>query len=169
MDQMHQTHQFEPVYDENSLVLILGTFPSVKSRENRFFYGHPQNRFWKVLAELTGEEVPLTIPDKKQLLLSHHIAVWDVVYSCDITGSSDSSIRNVVSCDLTPVLQESRIRAIFANGSTAAKLYEKYQRKQTGMEIIPLPSTSPANASCSLDKLKKAWSVIADYLQQDEE
>lgn len=159
-----QTHQFEPVYDADSRVLILGTFPSVKSRENQFFYGHPQNRFWKVMAGLTGQPVPQTVSQKKQLLLDQHIAIWDVIQRCEIEGSSDSSIRNVVPCDLTAILRGSRIRAIFANGATAAKLYEKHQKKQTGMDIITLPSTSPANAAYRLEDLLQAWAVIRNYL-----
>ena len=160
------THQFAPVYDDSSRILILGTFPSVKSRENRFFYGHPQNRFWKVTAGLTGEPVPQSIEEKKHLLLAHHIAIWDVVSQCDIEGSSDSSIRNVVPADLSAILRDSQVKAIFANGSTAARLYDKYQKKQTGMEIRTLPSTSPANASYSLQRLLQAWSVIREYLQE---
>lgn len=159
-----QTHQFEPVYDADSRVLILGTFPSVKSRENQFYYGHPQNRFWKVMAGLTGQPVPQTVGQKKQLLLDQHIAIWDVIQRCDIEGSSDSSIRNVVPCDLTAILRGSRIRAIFANGATAAKLYEKHQKKQTDMDIITLPSTSPANAAYRLEDLLQAWAVIREYL-----
>lgn len=159
-----QTHQFEPVYDADSRVLILGTFPSVKSRENQFFYGHPQNRFWKVMAGLTGQPVPQTVSQKKQLLLDQHIAIWDVIQRCEIEGSSDSSIRNVVPCDLTAILRGSRIRAIFANGATAAKLYEKHQKKQMGMDIITLPSTSPANAAYRLEDLLQAWAVIRNYL-----
>ena len=159
------THKFAPVYNAESKVLILGTFPSVKSRENQFFYGHPQNRFWKVTAGLTEEPVPQTIEEKKQLLLKHHIAIWDVVSQCDIEGSSDRSIRNVVPADLSGILRHSQVRAIFANGSTAARLYDRCQKKETGMEIIPLPSTSPANAAYSLQNLLQAWSVIRTYLQ----
>ena len=165
MEPERLTHQFAPVYNAESRVLILGTFPSVKSRENQFFYGHPQNRFWKVTAALPEEPVPQTIEEKKKLLLEHHIAIWDVVSQCDIEGSSDSSIRNVVPADLSEILQNSRVKAIFANGSTAARLYDRYQKKQTGMEIITLPSTSPANAACSLQDLLQAWSVIRTYLQ----
>ena len=165
MEPERLTHQFAPVYNAESKVLILGTFPSVKSRENQFFYGHPQNRFWKVTAALTEEPVPQTIEEKKKLLLEHHIAIWDVVSQCDIEGSSDSSIRNVVPADLSEILQNSKVKVIFANGSTAARLYDSYQKKQTGMEIITLPSTSPANAACSLQDLLQAWSVIRTYLQ----
>ena len=110
------THTFEPVYDENSRILILGTFPSVKSREQQFYYGHPQNRFWKLLAALTGWKVPKTISEKKELLLQNGIAIWDVVASCEIVGSSDSSIRNVVPADLNRILQAAPVRKIYANG-----------------------------------------------------
>lgn len=157
-------HEFEPIYDQNSRVLILGTFPSVKSREQNFYYGHPQNRFWRVLAGLTNETVPETIDEKKSLLLRNHIAIWDVIASCDITGSSDSSIKNVVPVDLNRVLENSRIQQIFANGGTAKKLYEKYQKKHTGRDIIGLPSTSPANAAFRLERLLEAWGVIKTFL-----
>lgn len=130
-----ETHTFQPVFDAYSKVLILGTFPSVKSRENCFYYGHPQNRFWKVIAHLTGEPVPETIEQKKSLLLQNKIAIWDVIQSCDIVGSSDSSIKNVTASDLSLVLTKSSISKIFANGATAAKLYNKYQKESTGMEI----------------------------------
>ena len=156
--QLHrESHLFAPVFDENSRILILGTFPSVKSREMGFYYGHPQNRFWKVIAALTEEEVPQTIEEKKAVLLRHGIAVWDVIASCDIAGSSDSSIKNVVPADLKRILDHCRIEKIFANGATAARLYEKYQRAETGMEIVTLPSTSPANAAWSLQRLCEHW------------
>ena len=156
----HVSHDFEPVFDENSKVLILGTFPSVKSRENQFYYGHPQNRFWKVIAGLTESEVPQTIEEKKKLLLEHGIAIWDVIESCDIIGSSDSSIKNVVPADIERVVANSKIQNIYANGGTAKKLYEKYSQKKTGREIIGLPSTSPANASWTTERLKEAWTEI---------
>ena len=153
-------HTFEPVYDENSRILILGTFPSVKSREQQFYYGHPQNRFWKLLAALTGYETPQTIPEKKKLLLDNGIAIWDVVASCEIIGSSDSSIRNVVPADLNRILQSAPIRKIYANGGKAFELYQKYAFPLTGRPIEKLPSTSPANAAWQMDRLKEAWSVI---------
>lgn len=156
------SHDFDPVFDENSQVLILGTFPSVKSREHHFYYGHPQNRFWKVIARLTDSEVPQSIAEKKQLLLQHGIAIWDVIESCEIIGSSDSSIRNVVAADLNSLLSQCEIRKIYANGGTAKKLYERYSQKTTGREIIGLPSTSPANAAYSLDRLIEYWSVIKE-------
>ena len=160
----HVSHDFEPVFDENSKVLILGTFPSVKSRENQFYYGHPQNRFWKVIAGLTESEVPQTIEEKKKLLLEHGIAIWDVIESCDIIGSSDSSIKNVVPADIERVVANSKIQNIYANGGTAKKLYEKYSQKKTGREIIGLPSTSPANAAYSLERLLECWQGVKKVL-----
>ena len=156
----HVSHDFEPVFDENSKVLILGTFPSVKSRENQFYYGHPQNRFWKVIAGLTESKVPQTIEEKKKLLLEHGIAIWDVIESCDIIGSSESSIKNVVPADIERVVANSKIQNIYANGGTAKKLYEKYSQKKTGREIIGLPSTSPANAAYSLERLLECWQEV---------
>ena len=153
-------HTFEPVYNSQSNVLILGTFPSVKSREQHFFYGNPQNRFWKVIVSLTHASLPTTIDEKKAMLLAHNIAIWDVIYSCDITGSSDSSIKNVVPMDFSKVLEQSNITRIFANGATAEKLYQKYCEATTGISIIKLPSTSPANAAFSLEKLLEEWRVI---------
>lgn len=152
-------HSFDPIYDTNSKVLILGTFPSVKSREQNFYYGHPQNRFWKVIASLTHSTLPTTIEEKKAMLLQHGIALWDVIQSCEITGSSDSSIKNVVPMDFSKMLEQSAITRIYANGTTAAKLYQKYCEGTTGIPIITLPSTSPANATFSLEKLIEAWRV----------
>lgn len=156
----HVEHTFDPVYDRDCEILILGTFPSVKSREQNFYYGHPQNRFWKVLARLTEEPVPETVEEKKAMLLKHHIAVWDVVQSCDIIGSSDSSIRNVVPADLNRILEGSRITRIFANGDKAFKLYRRYCRKATGIEAVKLPSTSPANAIFPLERLTDTWGEL---------
>ncbi|HAP19749.1 MAG TPA: DNA-deoxyinosine glycosylase [Lachnospiraceae bacterium] len=150
-------HEIAPVYDENSKVLILGSFPSVKSRESGFFYGHPQNRFWKVLAGILGIPVPMTINEKKAMLLDHSIAVWDVIASCRITGSSDSSIKDVVPNDFEKILSSASIERICANGATAWKLYEKYVKPSTGMNAVKLPSTSPANAAWSLERLIKYW------------
>lgn len=156
----HVTHDFAPVYDRDSQILILGTLPSVKSREQRFFYGHPQNRFWKVLANIMQAPLPETISEKKAFLLKSRIAVWDVIASCDIIGSSDSSIRNVVVTDLSQILKTAAIQKIYANGKTAFSLYQKYQYALTGMDITPLPSTSPANAAFSLEKLTEIWGQI---------
>ncbi|WP_251392382.1 DNA-deoxyinosine glycosylase [Mediterraneibacter agrestimuris] len=159
------SHEFAPVFDKNSKVLILGTFPSVKSREQNFYYGHPQNRFWKVIARLTDSEIPRTIEEKKTLLLENGIAVWDVIESCEIVGSSDSSIRNVVPADLNQVLAQCNIKAIYANGGTAKKLYEKYSLEAIGREIIGLPSTSPANAAYSIDRLMESWGMIKEKIR----
>lgn len=159
-------HELDPVFDENSKILILGTFPSVKSREQKFFYGHPQNRFWKVLASVLEIEVPVTIDEKKRFLLKNNIAVWDVIESCQITGSSDSSIKDVVPADISKIMNASQIEHIFANGGTAKKLYEKYQHKVLGVEIEGLPSTSPANAAYSLERLVSKWSVLKKYLDK---
>ena len=153
-------HTISPVYDDNSKVLILGSFPSVKSREERFFYAHPQNRFWKVLAFVLNWEIPKTIEDKKKMLLQNNIALWDVVFSCDIVGSSDSSIKNVEPTELRKILDAANIKQIYANGSKAGQLYKKYQLPLTGMEAVILPSTSPANAAWSLERLCEAWRKI---------
>ena len=150
-------HEIAPVYDENSRILILGRFPSVKSRESGFFYGHPQNRFWKVLAGILDVPVPVTVDEKKKMLLGHHIAVWDVIASCRITGSSDSSIKDVVPNNFEKILSTAKIERICANGATAWKLYEKYEKKAAGMEAVKLPSTSPANAAWSLERLIEDW------------
>lgn len=154
-------HPIEPVYDASSKVLILGSFPSVKSRESGFFYGHPQNRFWKVLAAVTGQEVPQTIAEKKAFLLKNHIAVWDVIQSCTITGSSDSSIKNVVANDLSEILERATIRQIYVNGRKAEQLYQKYIFPKTGIKAECLPSTSPANAAWNLERLVDVWREIA--------
>ncbi len=153
----HVEHTFEPVYDGRSRILILGTFPSVRSRAAGFYYYHPRNRFWDVIAALTDEAKPETIPEKKAMLLRHHIGIWDVVRSCDIHGSSDSSIRNVTPADIKGLLEKAPIERIFGNGGKACQLYEKYARELTGRPIIRLPSTSPANAAFSLEKLTQIW------------
>lgn len=158
------THTFEPIYDKDSRILILGSFPSVKSRENHFYYGHPQNRFWKVIAGVTGKPVPVSIEEKKKLLLSSHIAIWDVIASCSIQGSSDSSIRDVVVNDFTQVLADSRIQTIYVNGNKAYELYHKYAEPTTGIPAIKLPSTSPANAAWSVERLCGDWKQILEYL-----
>ena len=160
-----QRHPIAPVWDETSRILILGSFPSVKSRESGFFYGHPQNRFWKVLGNLCGlEKMPETISEKKEFLLQYHIAVWDVIAECDIIGSSDSSIKNVVAADLTRILEEAPIRRIYANGGKAWQLYMKYSYEMTGREIVKLPSTSPANAAFQMDRLLAAWKELKLFI-----
>lgn len=154
-------HTIDPVYDEHSEILILGSFPSVKSREQQFFYGHKQNRFWKVMAQVLGCKTPESIAEKRAMLLSHHIAVWDVIASCEITGSSDASIRDVTPNDISKILSAAKIRAIYTNGGKAYQLYQKYLLSQTGREAYLLPSTSPANAGYSLERLVEAWRVIS--------
>lgn len=156
-------HPIKPVFDENSKILILGSFPSVKSREQLFFYGHPQNRFWRVTSSVFERDVPETIEEKKRFLLSCRIAVWDVIASCDITGSSDSSIKNAVANDIGMILKRADIEKIFVNGKTAYKYYNKYLKDKLGIEAICLPSTSPANAAWSQRKLIEAWKVIREY------
>ncbi len=153
-------HPIPPLFDENSEILILGSFPSVRSREEGFFYGHPQNRFWKVASAVFGEDTPHSIPEKKSFLLRNHIALWDVIGSCDIEGSADSSIRNVSANDLSVILEHADIRQIYVNGQTACKYYRKYSEKETGRPAICLPSTSPANAAWSVERLTIAWSCI---------
>lgn len=160
MEQQHQIHTISPVYNEHSRILILGSFPSVKSREAGFFYGHPQNRFWKVLANVFQAEVPGTIEEKKAFLLEHRIAVWDVIGQCEITGSSDSSIRNVVPNLISKILETTKIEQIFVNGKKAEQLYQRYIYPQTKRNAICLPSTSPANASWNLEKLTEAWKIV---------
>ncbi|MDF2541928.1 MAG: mismatch-specific glycosylase [Herbinix sp.] len=153
-------HPFLPIYNEHSKVLILGTFPSVKSREGEFYYHHPQNRFWKVLSAIFDDKLPVSREEKIDFLLLHGVAVWDVIQSCEITGSADSSIRNVIPNDLELILHSSNINQIFANGETAYKLYMKYSYPRTGRTMIKLPSTSPANATFTLDKLLISWKQI---------
>lgn len=154
-------HIFEPVYNESSRILILGSLPSVKSRENHFYYGHPQNRFWKLLAKLCRTAaVPQTIEEKKEFLYRHHIAVWDVIAQCDIIGSSDSSIKNVIPNDMHRIIDNAPIERIYANGGKAYELYMQYCYPACRREIIKLPSTSPANAAFSMDRLIETWNVI---------
>lgn len=157
-------HPIPPLYDENSKVLILGSFPSVKSREQIFFYGHPQNRFWKVISTVIDEKTPITIEEKSEFLHKNHIALWDVIASCEITGSSDSSIKNVIPNDLTEILKIAKIKQIFVNGKTAEKYYNKYIRDTIGREAVSLPSTSPANAAWSFDRLVNEWSILKLYI-----
>lgn len=155
-----QVHPIPPLYDENSRVLILGSFPSVKSREAMFFYGHPQNRFWKIMAALTDSPVPETVEEKKKLILSNRFALWDSIGSCTIVGSSDSSIRDVVPNDLRIILDHAPITRIFCNGATSLKYYRKYNEPILHRTAQVLPSSSPANAAWSLDRLVDAWRII---------
>lgn len=157
-------HPFPPLYDKNSKILILGSFPSVKSREQNFFYGHPQNRFWKVISGVLNCEKPITIDEKKKFLFNNKIALWDVIAACEITGSSDSSIKNVIANDLTQILSEADIKQIYVNGKTAEKYFNKYTKPLISREAVCLPSTSPANAAWSLERLEAAWEIINEVL-----
>lgn len=154
------SHPIPPVFDHNSKILILGSFPSVTSREEAFFYGHPQNRFWKVLSAVFDAPLPRTVEKKRAFLLEHNIALWDVIASCEITGSSDSSIKNVVPNDISIILESADIEEIFVNGKTAEKYYNRYLHGKLNRDAVCLPSTSPANASWSLEKLTDAWRRI---------
>ncbi len=153
-------HPIPPVFDENSKILILGSFPSVKSREESFFYGHKQNRFWKVISAVYGAKTPITIDEKKHFLLTHGIALWDVIASCDISGSADSTIKNVTPNDLSVILNTAKIEKIFVNGKTAAKFYERYIAPVNGISATTLPSTSPANAIYTEERLVCEWREI---------
>ena len=161
MEYTHVTHNFPPLFAPDSRALILGSIPSPKSREQAFFYGHPQNRFWTVLAAVFGEPAPQTIEDKRSLALRHRIAMWDTLAACDIRGASDTSIRNPVPNDLPWLIAQTRVRAVFCTGATSYKYYKKLCQPQTAIEAVCLPSTSPANAAWSKERLIQAYSVIA--------
>ena len=161
------THTFEPIYDKNSTILILGTMPSDKSREANFYYMNPQNLFWKVLSKLLSEPFPETIEKKKAFLLKNRIAIWDVLKSCDIEASSDSSIKNPEPNDFSQIFNIAKISAVFTNGTKATSLYKKFCSKETGIESICLPSTSPANRKFyTYDKILEEWSKILPYLNK---
>ena len=155
-------HPFKPVFSEKSKILILGSFPSVRSRETLFYYGNERNRFWQVLAHVFGEPAPSTTDEKVDFILSHSLALWDVVYSCDITGSADNAIRNVTANDVLSLVKKTKINSIFTNGKTAGRLYEKYLEKIVGIKAVTLPSTSPANAAASLEKLVDFWKILKE-------
>lgn len=150
-------HPIPPVVDESCRLLILGSFPSVKSRKDGFFYGHPQNRFWKVMAAVLAEPLPADIDTKRDMLLRHHIALWDVIASCQIEGSSDASIKNATPVDISKVIDTAQISRIICNGALSGKLYKQHLQRMTGIEAVVLPSTSPANAAWSLERLIDAW------------
>lgn len=158
-------HEIPPVYDARSRVLILGTIPSPKSREYGFFYGHPRNRFWKVLAALFQSPVPQTNEQKRGFLLDRRIALWDVLAACEIEGASDASIKNATPNDLSPILQTARIRAICTTGTKAAALYRRYSQPATGLPAVALPSTSPANCACSFESLCASYQMILNFLE----
>lgn len=160
MEDGRAVHPIPPVYNKASRILILGSFPSVKSREGEFFYHHPQNRFWKVISSVCEEPLPQSIEEKRTMLLRNRIAVWDVVQSCEITGSSDSSIKNVIPNDLSGLLNTTDIKQIIANGNTAYRLYMKYIFPVLGRDIIKMPSTSPANAAYSMERLLQEWHIL---------
>ena len=161
---MNIQHNISPIYNKNSKILILGSFPSVKSRDAQFFYHHPQNRFWVVLASILNQQTPKTIEDKTKFLLENRIAVWDVIKSCDIINSSDSSIKNVRVNDFNIIFNTAKIDTIFINGNKAFTLYEKYCKNIYDKKVILMPSTSPANAKYRLNDLIEKWSEIKDYL-----
>ena len=165
MESTYITHSFAPIYDSHSRILILGTMPSPKSREVGFYYGHPRNRFWKVVSDVCGESLPETKEDKIAFALSHRIAVWDVLAGCDICKADDSSIRNPVPNDMSRILEYADIRAIFTTGTKAAQLYKRYCYPKTGMEAFALPSTSPANCRVTYEELYRAYSGICKYLE----
>ena len=165
MEYTHVTHNFPPLFAPDSRALILGSIPSPKSREQAFFYGHPQNRFWPVLAAVFGEPAPQTIEDKRSLALRHRIAMWDTLAACDIRGASDTSIRNPVANDLPWLIAQTQVRAVFCTGTTSYKYYKKLCQPQTGIEAVCLPSTSPANCACPLPRLIEAYRVLLDYCE----
>lgn len=150
-------HPFEPIYSVNSNILILGSFPSVKSRDENFYYAHPQNRFWKLIAKIYNENVPVTIDEKKNIILRNNLAIWDVIKRCDIVGSADNTIQNVEINDINKLVCESNIKKIVFNGKKAFETYIKYNKKIENIEYVELPSTSPANAQYSLDRLYNVW------------
>ena len=153
----HISHGFDPVFDDRSRILVLGSFPSVLSRKNEFYYGNPQNRFWRVVAACAGAPEPQTIAEKKALLLAHRIALWDVIEECDIKGSSDASIKNVVPAHVERILERAAIDAVVCNGATAGRLYKRYLQYKVGLDACVLPSTSPANAAWGLERLTARW------------
>ncbi len=157
------THPFRPLFQADSKILILGSFPSVKTREYGFFYGHPRNRFWPLLERIFGVKLSTDIEERRAFLLQHRIAVYDVIYRCDIIGSGDASIQNAVPSDLSPVFKEADIKQVFCNGAAAYRYYQKYQERETGYKAVQLPSTSPANARSSMDDLYDQWKIIRDF------
>lgn len=164
MESKYITHNFSPVFDKYSHILMLGTMPSPKSRETGFYYGHPRNRFWKVMSDVCNASLPETKEDKIHFALSHHIAIWDVLAGCDICGADDSSIRNPKANDMNIILNHADIKAIFATGTKAFQLYQKHCYPKTGIEALLLPSTSPANCRISYEELRESYKIILDYL-----
>ena len=166
---MSQTHPFKPIFDKNSKILILGSFPSVISRKFGFYYTNPRNRFWQMLARILNADVPESTDEKIKFLLSHHIAIYDAAISCEIDGSSDAKMSKIVPANLKPLFKEANIKQVYANGGKAYEICKKYLEdeiiKATKNEVIKLPSTSPANARFSLEKLSNEWSMIVRELE----
>ena len=166
---MSQTHPFKPIFDRNSKILILGSFPSVISRKFGFYYTNPQNRFWRVLARILNDDVPESTDEKIKFLLFHHIAIYDAAISCEIDGSSDAKMSKIVPANLKPLFKEANIKQVYANGGKAYEICKKYLDdeilKATKNEVIKLPSTSPANAKFSLERLANEWSMIVRELE----
>ena len=158
------THAFDPVFDSESRILVLGTMPSPKSRELGFYYSHPRNRFWPVLSEILGEKVPETPEEKRDFCIRNKIALWDVLKECDIDGASDSSIKNAVPNDMSIIFEKAQIKAVFTTGATASKLFKKFIEPKTGISAIALPSTSPANAKFKSGELCEEYKIILEYL-----
>lgn len=165
-EQKNVSHPLAPILDENSRILILGTMPSPKSREQMFYYAHPQNRFWPVLAAVLGEELPPDAAGKTAMLKKHGIALWDVLASCEIRGASDSSIRNAVPNDIAALIKGTGIRAIFTTGMTAFRYYRRFCEKEAGITAIPLPSPSAANAKMTKETLIDAYKILRISLNQ---
>lgn len=165
-EKKHETiiHPLIPFYNKDSKILILGSFPSIKTREYGFFYGHPQNRLWPLMENLFSIELTRDIQERKEFLKEHKIAMFDSIYQCDIIGSSDASIKNVIPSDLKEIIENSKVEQVFCNGGTSYKYYKKYHEKVLGIKAIKLPSTSPANARYRLDDLIEEWKIIKDYL-----
>lgn len=157
-------HPLKPLFDKDSKILILGSFPSIKTREYGFFYGHPQNRFWPLMENLFNVKLSEDIEERRAFLLKHNIAMFDSIYQCDIVGSSDASIKNVFPSHLEEIFEKADIKQVFCNGTTSFKYYRKYQEKKFDMKAIKLPSTSPANARYRMDDLIEEWKVILTYL-----
>lgn len=163
-ERVHVTHPFGPLFDERSRVLILGSFPSPKSREQAFFYGHPQNRFWRVMAAVLGQDVPATVEEKRAFCARNRIALWDVLAEVDIEGASDASIRNPRANDLSPILAAAPIEAIFCTGATSGRYYKRLIEPVLGISAHVLPSTSPANAAMTFERLVSAYAPIGEVL-----
>ena len=161
----HVTHEFPPLFDDNCKILILGSIPSPKSREQAFYYGHPQNRFWRVLAAVFEENIPQTVDQKRFFALSHHIALWDALEECDICGASDSSVKNPIATDIPWLLQKAPIHHIYATGTAAYTYYQKLNFPRTGIEAVRLPSTSPANCAITFDHLVEAYTIIRNDIE----